>query len=309
MAAYAALGTALRAALLRRTVHAGLLRRLEVEALPAALAKRLATGDGSAEAERQRYISRARGAYVRRVASAAAECFAAWTPPSGAAAALATLTAAERQHAQLRRLAAGDGGGAANAPAAAQGVGGGASSSSSSPAFAAAQKELIRTADESLEEALEATSWAMQGHAELDAPAPQLVAGVALSLARAAAAAPPEDGGLPEALPPAFPEKLRELALFATKLELVGECALDEAQPPRRAALEQQLRLFGAPPTRKAQPRSRDARRVRPPRAMLRVVATPPPLRPPPLQRVGRRRVACALAAVHVRMTTHQLLA
>ena len=290
-------------------LHAGLLRRLEVEALPAALAKRLATGDGSAEAERQRYISRARGAYVRRVSAAATERFAAWTPPSGAAAALATLTAAERQHAQLRRLAAGDGGGATNAPAAAQAGGGGASSNSSS-AFAAAQKELIRTADESLEEALEATSWAMQGHAELDAPAPQLVAGVALSLARAAAAAPPDDGGLPEALPPAFPEKLRELALFATKIELVGECELDEAQPPRRAALEQQLRLFGAPPPRKAQPRSRDARRARPPRAMLRVIASTPPLpTPPPLQRVGRRRVACALAAMHGRMSSQQLAA
>ena len=277
--------------------------------MPAALAKRLATGDSNAEAERQRYISRARGAYVRRVASAAAARFAAWTPPSGAAAALATLAAAERQHAQLRRLAAGDGGGANKAPAAdAQAGGGGVATSS--PAFVAAQNELIRTADESLEEALEATSWAMQGHAELDAPAPQLVAGVALSLARAAAAAPPEDGGPPEVLPPAFPEELRELALFCTKIELVGECALDEALPPRRAALEKQLQLFGAAPQRKPQPRSSDARRARPPRAMLRVVASTPPLpTAPQLYCAGRRRMACAFAAVPGRLLSHQLAA
>jgi hypothetical protein len=142
------------------------------------------------------------------------------------------------------------------------------------------------------------------------APAPQLVAGVALSLARAAAAAPSEDGGPPEVLPPAFPEELRELALFCTKIELVGECALDEAQPPRRAALEKQLQLFGAAPQRKPQQRSRDARRARPPRAMLRVgAATPLPPTAPPLYCAGRRRVACAFAAVPGRLLSHQLAA
>lgn len=271
--------------------------------MPAALAKRLASGDSSALAERQRYISRSKGAYVRRVASAAAKRFAPWTPPSGAAAALATLAAAERQHASLHRLATG----ADVAPAAAQAGGGGGSSPPSS-AFVAAQKELIRTADESLEETLEATSWAMQGHAELDAPAPQLVAGVALSLARAAAAEP-QGGGPPEALPPAFPEELRELALFATKVELVGECALEEALPPRRAALEKQLRLFGAPLQRKAKPRSRDARSVRPPRAMLCVIPPPPQPMLPPMRHAGRRRVACALAVVPGRATGQQIMA
>jgi hypothetical protein len=172
---------------------------LEEEALPAPLARRLTSGDASAAEARARYIARSRRAYLARVGGAAQKRFQAWTPRSGAAAALATLNAAERQHASLRRLAAsGDGNKSHNAS--------GESAPLATQPLDAAQRELVRTADESLEETLEALSWAMQGHAELDAPAPALVAGVALSLARAVAAAPCQDGDPPETLPPAFPE-------------------------------------------------------------------------------------------------------
>jgi hypothetical protein len=177
---------------------------LEEEALPAPLARRLTSGDASAAQVRARYIARSRRAYLSRVGGAAQKRFQAWTPRSGAAAALATLNAAAREHASLRRLAAsGDGNKSGGGDASEKDC---ESAPLAAKALDAAQRELVRTADESLEETLEALSWAMQGHAELDAPAPALVAGVALSLARAAAPAPCQDGGPPEALPPAFPE-------------------------------------------------------------------------------------------------------
>ena len=172
--------------------------------MPAPLARRLTSGDASAAEARARYISRSRRAYVARVGGVAQRRFQPWTPRSGAAAALATLAAAERQHASLRRLAAsGDGNKSGGGNASDEDC---ESAPSAPKALDAAQRELVRTADESLEETLEALSWAMQGHAKLDAPAPALVAGVALSLARAVAATPCQDGGPPEALPPAFPE-------------------------------------------------------------------------------------------------------
>lgn len=77
-------------------------------------------------------------------------------------------------------------------------------------------------------------------------------------------------------------QELRELALFATKVEHVAECALgggdgggEGGEAARRTALERQLTLFAAPTPRTKAPRSsRPARRARPPRAILRV-ATP----------------------------------
>jgi len=161
---------------------------LELEALPPSHQRRLASSSSDEAAEaRQRYLRRNRSAYVARVAAAALQRFAPWAPRGGAADALATLAAAERQHAALRRLAA-----APPAPAA-----------PSSP-LEVAHGEMISAADDDLEQVLETTSWGMQGHADLKAPAPQLVAGVGLALARAGAA---EDQGLvPSALPPEFPE-------------------------------------------------------------------------------------------------------
>jgi hypothetical protein len=180
----------------RTLSHAALLRALEAEALPRALAARLAAGEAGAAEARARYLQRNRRAYVSRVAAAAAARFAPWTPRGGAAAALADVAAAERQHASLRRLGAR--GAAAND---------------------AAQQELVRGADDGLEEALLEASWAMQGHADEAAPAPTLVAGVGLALARAGtppahrrARQPPRD--LPPALPPCYPEARAAAAAY-----------------------------------------------------------------------------------------------
>jgi hypothetical protein len=122
-------------------------------------------------------------------------------------------------------------------------------------------------------------------------------------------------------------QELRELALFATKVEHVAEVALAggaatgggdaaeaSAAAARCAALEKQLQLFGTPPS-KQKPRQRsrgDARRARPPRASLRVAApaqpanVAPPQRaralPPPRdgRRVAPRAVAAACARVSI---------
>jgi hypothetical protein len=170
---------------------AALLRALEAEALPPALCARLAAGEPGAAGARMRYIHRHRDEYIARMASAAARRFAPWAPQPSAAAALRQIAEAEAQHASLRRLAA---------------------TGPSSEAL----KELIRTADDSLEEALEQASWRLLGHADEAAPPAKLVAGVSLALARAATpqrrgrAPSTQRDTLPDALPASFPEVRRD---------------------------------------------------------------------------------------------------
>ena len=197
-----ALRKCIATALLTHALCAGLIRALEVEALPPAMARRLTAGEAGASEARARYVACNKRAYVSRMGAVAARRFAPWSPRDGAAAALADVAAAERQHAELVRLAAA---GAANA----------------------AEAELVRTADDALEEALLHASWSLIGHADEAAPAPTLVAGVATWLARVGSPVPrgssaPDassgagsaaDGDLPDALPPFYPEVRRGYVL------------------------------------------------------------------------------------------------